>query len=236
MRKMEPPNPPYCEAYPALAAANLGPRWRDGFRRGEWYDEKGRLAGQFELGQVTSATLELSYQDYRYQRTEWIPVRFSLLTSPRPSRRLQAAIMCPRCLAAKASLYLVDCIWACRECHNMVTFVTLLTKVQRKIVNRDRLRIEVHGGPKPARATPTYEKKRIKLMILDAELKQLGLDALPPDLQGRIILYWPDGDGQEELEPEERAEIAPRKDHARKLPIMRADFADFGIQKSYWSI
>ena len=56
----------------------------------------------------------------------------------------------------------------------------------------------------------------------------VGIDALPLHLQERISLHWPAPDMiQEELEPEERAEIAPRKWHVRKLPLMRADFADF---------
>ena len=223
---MAAPDPPYCEAYPALLAANLPPRWRDGYRRGEWYDEAGRLAGQFELEKLTIATLDLAYQDYRDHGPQWTRASFSM-DEVRAVRRWQAVIICPACSQMKPSLYLVDEHWRCRDCHKLTTLVSLLTSVQKKIVKRDRLRLEVFGGI-PPRAIPAFERKRIQLMILEHDLQQAGLNALPPQLLDRISLHWPKPDMvQEELEPEERAEIAPRKWRPYKARPMRKDFADF---------
>ena len=227
---MAAPDPPYCEAYPALVAAHLPPRWRDGFRRGEWYDEQGRLAGQFELQNLTIATLDLAYQDYRDNGPQWIRTSFSM-EEVRAVRRRQAVIICPACKQAKPSLYLVKQFWRCRGCHGLTTLVSLLTKDQKKVVKRDRLRIEVRGGSPPSRAIPAFERKRIRLMILEDDLQRAGVDALPPPLRDRISLHWPKPDMiQEELEPEERAQIAPRKWRPYKVRPMRADFADFPSQ------
>lgn len=226
MSAMGAPDPPYCEAYLALIAANLPPRWRDGFRRGEWYDEEDRLAGQFELEKLTIATLDLAYQDYRDHGSQWIRASFSM-DEVQAVRRWQAVIICPNCTQAKPSLYLVDEHWRCRDCHKLTTLVSLLTRDQKKVVKRDRLRLQVFGGI-PPRAIPAFERKRIQLMILEDDLQQAGVNALPPPLRDRISLHWPKPDMiQEELEPEERAEIAPRKCRPSKVLPMRADFAEF---------
>ena len=226
---MAAPDPPYCEAYLALIAANLPSRWRDGFRRGECYDEEYRLAGQFELEKLTIATLDLAYQDYRDHGSQWIRASFSM-DQVRAVRRWQAVIICPACSQMKPSLYLVDEHWRCRDCHKLTTLVSLLTSVQKKIVKRDRLRLEVSGGI-PLRAIPAFERKRIQLMILEDDLQQAGVNALPPPLRDRISLHWPKPDMiQEELEPEERAEIAPRKWRPYKARPMRADLADLPSQ------
>ena len=231
---MEPPDPPYCEAYPAIVAANLPARWRDGFRRGEWYDEKERLVGQFELEKLTIATLELSYQDYCRQGEKWVRASFSMDESPKVIRRARLVIICPGCTGLKPSLHLVDEAWRCRECHGLTTRASLLTKNQKKILKRDRLRREVFTGSPPMRAIPAYERKRIQLMIVQDDLDKFGVDTLPPQFQERISLRWPEPDMvQEELDLDERAEIAPRKGRARKLPVMRADFANF---PSEWSV
>jgi hypothetical protein len=233
MMTMAPTNATYCEAYPGLIAANLPPRWRDGHRRGEWYDEENHLAGQFELEKLTIATLDLAYQDYRDQGDEWVRASFAM-HSVRAVRREQATIICSGCNKFKPSLYLVDEKWRCRECHGLCTLLSLLTKDERKILKRDRLRIEVRGGsPLPIRAIPAFERKRIKLMMLEDELQQAGVDALRPHLRERLTLHWPEPDMiQEELEPEERAEIAPRKWRPYKVKPMRADFANFGFKPS----
>lgn len=227
MSATEPLEPPYCEAYPAIVAAHLPPRWRDGFRRGEWYDEHNRLAGQFELEKLTIATLELAYLDYRYMRHGWVRTSFSMDAAPRPVRRMRTAFICPACTQLEPSLYLADDAWRCRECHRLTTRASLLTRDQKKILKRDRLRIEIGEGP-PMRAIPSFERKRIQLMIVEHDLEKVGLDALPPQFEERISLRWPTPDMvQEELDPDERAEIAPRKGRVGKLPPIRPDFANF---------